>query len=657
MDLIILKDIVIIFALSVIVLILFNKIRIPTILGFFITGIVAGPQGLSLISEVQQVEFLAEIGVIFLLFTIALEFSLEKFSQIKRQALIGGLIQLIFTFIIVFFITWSLGLGLGESIFTGFLISFSSTAIVLRLLQDKNELDTPHGRTSLGILIFQDLAVIPIILLTPILAGVSVSTESVLILLLEGAGIFIFTIIAAKWLVPYLLYHVAQLKNRELFLLTTILICFGITWLTTLVGLSPALGAFLAGLIISNTKYAHQALGNVIPFHDIFMSFFFVSIGMLLNINFFFENIAIILIVTAVVLIIKSFTAGLATRFLGFPLRIMVIVGLILSQIGEFSFILSKVGLQYGLISLTIFQIFLSVSILTMGLTPFLMSISHKTSELINKIPKKSILEPNISQTISSEFDDHLIIVGYGVNGKNVSMAALKYSIPYVVVEINPEMVKTDKGAFFIYGDATQETILSKAMIQKARIMVLAISDPVNTRRIIELGRRINPNLYIIVRTRYIDEIKILKSLGADEVIPEEFETSVEIFSRVLDEYNVPHDKINQFIDELREENYGMFQRVIRDKEVDCNLETQINPSETILVKVSEEALLEGTLQKSYIEKKFGVKILSIIRNQKIINNPPKNQSIEQGDILTIFDSPEKILEIRNYLEMRGSDE
>ena len=660
MDLVILKDIVIIFALSVIVLILFNKIRIPTILGFFITGIVAGPQGLSLISEVQQVEFLAEIGVIFLLFTIALEFSLEKFSQIKRQALIGGSLQLIFTFIIVFFITWSLGLGVAESIFTGFLISFSSTAIVLRLLQDKNELDTPHGRTSLGILIFQDLAVIPIILLTPILAGVSVSSESVLILLLEGAGIFIFTIIAAKWLVPYLLYHVAQLKNRELFLLTTILICFGITWLTTLIGLSPALGAFLAGLIISNTKYAHQALGNVIPFHDIFMSFFFVSIGMLLNINFFFENIAIILIVTVVVLIIKSFTAGLATRFLGFPIRIMVIVGLILSQIGEFSFILSKVGLQYGLISLTIFQIFLSVSILTMGLTPFLMSISHKTSELINKIPKKSILEPNISQTISSEFefDDHLIIVGYGVNGKNVSMAALKYSIPYVVVEINPKMVKTDKkGEFFIFGDATQETILSKAMIQKARIMVLAISDPVNTRRIIELGRRINPKLYIIARTRYIDEIKILKSLGADEVIPEEFETSVEIFSRVLDEYNVPHDKINQFIDELREENYGMFQRVIQDKEVDCKVETQINPSETILVKVSEEALLEGTLQKSYIEKKFGVKILSIIRNQKIINNPPKNQSIEKGDILTIFDSPEKILAIHNYLEKHGSSE
>ena len=654
MDLIILKDIVIIFALSVLVLILFNKIRIPTVLGFFITGIIAGPQGLSLISEVQQVEILAEIGIIFLLFTIALEFSLEKFSQIKRQALIGGSLQLIFTFIIVFLITLSLGLGVGASIFIGFLISFSSTAIVLRLLQDKNELDTPHGRTSLGILIFQDLAVIPIILLTPILAGVSVSSESVLILLLEGGVLLIFTIIAAKWLVPYLLNHVAQLKNRELFLLTIILICFGITWLTTLIGLSPALGAFIAGLIISNTKYAHQALGNVLSFHDIFMSFFFVSIGMLLNINFFFQNIGIILLLTLGVLLIKTFTAGLATRFLGFPLRIMVIVGLILSQIGEFSFILSKVGIQYGLISLTIFQIFLSVSIITMGLTPFLMTISHRTSLLFNKFPLKSILEPNIVQTNSSEFelDDHLIIIGYGVNGKNVSMAAHNSSIPYVVVEIDPGMVKTDKeGEIFIYGDAAQETILRKAKIEKARIMVVAISDPVNTRRIIELSKRINPDLYIIVRTRYIDEIKILKSLGADEVIPEEFETSVEIFSRVLDEYNVPHDRINRFINEVREENYGMFQRIMQDKEVTCNIETLSPPSETALIKVGEKFLIEGEILKSDIEKKFGIIIQNIIINQKIIKNPLENQPITKGDIITISDSREKISEIRNYLE------
>lgn len=652
MELIILKDIVIIFALSVIVLLLFHKIKIPAILGFFLTGIVAGPHGLSLISEVQQVEILAEIGIIFLLFTIALEFSLEKFSQIKRQALIGGSLQLLFTFVIIFLISWSLGLGVNTSIFIGFLISFSSTAIVLRLLQDRNEIDTPHGRTSLGILIFQDVAVVPIILLTPIIAGNSISSPSLLILLLECAGILIFTIISAKWLVPALLYHVARLKNRELFLLTTILICFGITWLTTLVGLSPALGAFLAGLIISNTKYAHQALGNVISFHDIFMSFFFVSIGMLLNVNFFFQNITLILILTLGVLVIKSVTAGLATRFLGFPIRIMVIVGLILSQVGEFSFILSKVGIQYGLITLTIFQLFLSVSLLTMTLTPFLMGMSHRTSELLHKLPLVNQLDPQVGP-LKTEFklEDHLIIIGYGINGKNVSMAALNSSIPYVVIEINPEMVTDKEEEHFIYGDATQEYVLRKAEIQKARIMVVAISDPSNTRRITELGKRIHPDLYIIVRTRYIDEIKILKNLGANEVIPEEFETSVEIFSRVLDEYEVPHEEISQFITQLREENYGIFQRIIQDKKVNCDIQDHTPPNEVIMIKISAKSSLTKKTLKSDIEKKFGVKILSIIRNQDIIKYPTENQVLKKGDILTVSGLSEKISKLQKSLE------
>lgn len=652
MELIILKDIVIIFALSVLVLILFHKIKLPAVLGFFLTGIIAGPHGLSLINEVQQVEILAEIGIIFLLFTIALEFSLEKFSQIKRQTLLGGSLQLAFTFLIVFIISWILGFSISESIFAGFLISFSSTAIVLRLLQEKNEIDTPHGRTSLGILIFQDVAVVPIIILTPILAGTATLGSSILVLILEGVGAIIFTIVAAKWVVPYILYHAALLKNRELFLLTTILICFGITWLTTLIGLSPALGAFLAGLIISNTDYAHQALGNVIPFHDIFMSFFFVSIGMLLNLNFFLENILLIMGITLVIVLIKSFTGGLATYFLGFPLRIVVLVGLILSQIGEFSFILSGVGIQYGLVSETVFQLFLDVSVLTMALTPFLIAKAPQTSEVLHKIPLTSKLQNGeiISQDFQDEMKDHLVIVGFGVNGKNVAMAAQNSQIDHVVVEINPAIVKKDKDVVehFIFGDAAQETILNKAHIQSARIMVVAISDPVNTRRITELGKRINPDLYIIVRTRYIDEINILKSLGADDVIPEEFETSVEIFSRVLDEYDVPLDEIHRFIEKLRQENYGLFQRTLQNKEVICDLNT--SPIETSTIKVSNIPL-NGKIFKKDIEKKFGVEIRNIIRNQDINYDPLDNMVLEKGDILTVTGSPEDIRELRDYFK------
>jgi CPA2 family monovalent cation:H+ antiporter-2 len=286
-----------------------------------------------------------------------------------------------------------------------------------------------------------------------------------------------------------------------------------------------------------------------------------------------------------------------------------------------------------------------------MTLTPFLMSMSHKTSELLHKLPIRSQLNPKITPLNKPQLklENHLIVIGYGVNGKNVSMAALNSSIPYAVIEIDPDM--TDKeGEHFIYGDATQEYVLKKAQIQKAKIMVVAISDPMSTRRITELGKRINPELYVIVRTRYIDEIKILKNLGADEVIPEEFETSVEIFSRVLDKYNVSHDKIIHLIKQLREENYDLFQRVLQEKAVNCNIQDKIPSSEIILIEVIEKSSLEG-LSKLDVEKKFNVKILSIIRNQKINNYPPDNLVLKKGDIINVSGLPEMISNLQNHID------
>ena len=342
MDIPLLKDVVVILALSVIVLLVFRKVRIPSVMAFFVTGMLAGPHGLGLISSLEEVQLLAELGVIFLLFTIGMEFSLEKFSQIKRYIIVGGSLQLTLTLVIVYFICLSLGLSTNESIFIGFLVSFSSTAIVLRLLQDTNQIYSVHGQISLGILIFQDIAVVLVILFTPLLAGVNSSNlNNWPLLVAMGVGLLIFTLVSAKWIVPNLLHYMARVKSRELFLLTIILICFGVTWVTSSIGLSMALGAFLAGLIISHTDYSHQALGNILPFQDIFMSFFFVSIGMLLNLGFIAENLLLIIIATIVILTIKSIIAGLTAGMLGLSFRVMVLVGLILSQIGEFSFILS----------------------------------------------------------------------------------------------------------------------------------------------------------------------------------------------------------------------------------------------------------------------------------------------------------------------------
>jgi len=397
MEITLLYDIVIIFALSVAVLFLCHRLKIPSIVGFVFTGLLAGPYGLGLIKSIHEVNTLAEIGIVLLLFTIGLEFSFKSLLRIKKTVLLGGTLQVLLTFLATFVIVRQFGLHIGQSIFTGFLVSLSSTAIVLKFFQERAEIDSPHGHTSLGILIFQDIIIVPMILVAPLIAGKTGNlTESIMILLFKGIGIILFIIVCARWIVPWVLYQVVKTRSREIFLLSIVLICLAVAWLTSSAGLSLALGAFLAGLVISESEYSHQALGNTLPFRDVFISFFFVSIGMLLNIGFFVENLAIIIFVFLCVLFLKTLIAGLATILLGFPLRTAILVGFAVSQVGEFSFILSKTGLEYSLLNETVYQIFLSVSVLTMASTPFLMVFSPRIADLILRIPLPAKLNQDL---------------------------------------------------------------------------------------------------------------------------------------------------------------------------------------------------------------------------------------------------------------------
>ncbi len=633
-----LEDTVIIIGLAVIILLLCRKIKIPSILAFFLTGLLAGPHGMGLVGSVDEVNLLAELGVIFLLFTIGMEFSLEKFSQIKRYVIVGGSLQLTFTLVAVYFICLILGLNTSESIFTGLLISFSSTAVVLRLLQERDQIYSIHGQIALGILIFQDIAVVLVILFTPMLAGVNNGAFNNLpTLIAMGVGLIVFTIVSTKWLVPALIHYIARFKSRELFVLTIILICFGVTWITSSIGLSTALGAFLAGLIISNTDYSHQALGNILPFKDIFMSFFFVSIGMLLNIGFMAENLLIIVLIAVIVIILKSFIAGLTAGLLGLSFRVMVLVGLLLSQIGEFSFILSATGLQLGLIDEDFFQIFLAVSVITMSITPFILASAPRISNFSDKLPLPDRIKhgfypfPHQPEEV---LHDHLIIVGFGINGKNMAKAASKANIPYVVVEINPEIVRNEKshGESIHFGDAAHGTVLKNINIKEARIMVVAISDAIGTRKILDIAKKLNPNIYIIVRTRYIRDMESLYQMGADEIIPEEFETSIEIFSIVLKKFDLPQEKINDFIKEIRSDGYEMFRTLSKDELITSNLNEGQN-IEITSVKLSSvsEGKPIGELIRSY-----DLEIVAVMRGHKTFKNIDAAFRLEEGDLLII---------------------
>jgi len=368
-----LNDILIILGLSALVLYVCYLIRVPNIVGFLATGLICGPFGLGLVRDIAAVKLLAEVGVVLLLFTIGLEFSFRSLLHIKRPVLIGGSLQVAITVFFGFAVSRLFGLPPGVSVLIGFLISLSSTAIVLKIMQDRAEVETPHGGAALGILIFQDIVVVPMMLLIPLLAGDpnGGGRAALWIFIAKVISILALTIVSARWIVPFAFYNIARTKSRELFLLSVIAICLAVAWLTYQAGLSLALGAFLAGLIISESEYSHQALGDILPFRDVFTSFFFVSIGMLLNVGFFFDHPLTLSSLALGVLFVKALIVVVVAILLGLSLRTAILVGVALSQVGEFSFILSEKALQYGLLAGDTHQIFLAVSVMTMMATPF----------------------------------------------------------------------------------------------------------------------------------------------------------------------------------------------------------------------------------------------------------------------------------------------
>jgi CPA2 family monovalent cation:H+ antiporter-2 len=617
--------------------------------GFLLTGVLAGPYGLGLIKAVHEVEVLAEIGVILLLFTIGMEFSLRALVRIKKFVLLGGSIQVALTILVTFVLVYlQFGCTFGESLFIGFLVSLSSTAIVLKILQERAEIDSPHGLTSLAILIFQDLIVVPMMLFTPLLAGTGGEIgRSLLILLGKGVGIIVLVILSTKWIVPQVLYHIARTRSRELFLLSVVVLCFAIAWLTSSVGLSLALGAFLAGLIISESEYSYKALGDILPFRDVFASFFFVSVGMLLDVGFFLEAPGRVIPIVLIVLALKAIIGGMTTVLLGLPLRTAILVGLTLAQVGEFSLILAWSGVKLGFLQGELYQLFLAVAVLTMGLTPFLVASAPRAANLALRLPTPPRLKSGMHREEQKvEMKDHLVIIGFGINGRNLSRAAKVAGIPKVIIEMNPETVRQERarGMKIFYGDATQGPVLEHAGVRNARVVSVAISDAAATRRVVELVRRINHKVHIIVRTRFLREMAPLYDLGANEVIPEEFETSVEIFTRVLKKYLVPGDEIEKHVSEVRSDGYQMLRSLSVPPTSVSDISVDLPDVELSILRVSQGSLINGrSLIDLELRKRHGVSVLAIRRGDRIISNPDAETRVLADDVVVVLGTPDKI--------------
>jgi monovalent cation:H+ antiporter-2, CPA2 family len=559
-----LTELVIVFAVALGVVLVLSRLRFPTITGFIVAGALIGPKGLSLVGDRTRIEALAEIGVVLLLFTIGLEFSLARLRRLWRVLALGGGLQVGLTVGAVTLIAVAaMGRSVERGVFYGFLVALSSTAIVLRALAERRETDAPHGRLIVGALIFQDLCVVPMMVLIPMLAGKAGGAGAITLSLGKAAGVVLLSLLLGRLVIPPLLRMVAAVGRRELFLLAVLVLCTGIAWLTSLAGLSLALGAFLAGISLADSEYGHQALSEVLPFRETFTSLFFISVGMLFDPSILVEKPLVVGGLVLAVLAGKALLAIGPAVLMRFPLRVAVLSGIGLAQIGEFSFVLAELGRAYGLLSGDELRLFIAISVLTMVVTPLLSRLGPQLAAGASRLRKLEQLlgtSDDAEERSHAGLAGHVVIAGYGVAGKLLAEALRETGIRHLIVELNAETVRAARlaGEDVIYGDICSVEILEHLRVREASELVILINDPGAARRTVDSARRHAPDLPIRVRAHYVREIDELLQLGATDVVAEEFETGAEIMTRVLRGASVPRNIIEERVAHARHAGHGL---------------------------------------------------------------------------------------------------
>lgn len=639
-----LKDLVVLMATAVPISIILTRIGLPIIIGFLFTGVIIGPYGFALVTEIKTVETLAQIGAVLLLFTIGLEFSLARMLDIRREGLFGGGLQVGLTTVAVVLLGMIFKMPLAVLILLGFIISLSSTAIVLKLLSDKGEVSSAHGNLSVGVLLFQDICVVPMVI---VLQGMGREASGSLGIARDiGVSIAALVVIIATvlFVIPRLFNQVVRLRSREVFILTTVLVCMGTAWVSSLFGLSLALGAFIAGIAISESEYSNQIVAEVIPFRDVFSSLFFISIGMLLDVRFFAANAPLLLLLVAGIVFIKAASLAVVAQVLRYPLRLSIIVGLNLAQIGEFSFILINMGKDLTLLDATLYQSMLALAVVSMAAAPVLNRWSHHiaffAAARLGRAGRGGTPAADVHKR--TRLTNHVIIVGYGLNGENLSKVLKETGIPHLVVDTNMQRIRAAKahGCRAYFGDASHPEILKGMGLDSAKMLVVAISDPVATRGIVKESKKANPSISLLVRTRYTREVEELYRLGADQVIPEEFETSVEIFARVLKDYRIPGNIIQNQIKIIRGEGYAMLRTPSISAERLGSLTSVLEKGLMDTYYVEEGCPIAGrTLRELELRKKTGSTVIAVLRGGEAKTNPGADFTLLKHDTLVLIGS------------------
>lgn len=642
-----LQPVLILLATAVLAVVVFRLLRLPPMLGYLLAGVIIGPHALGWIAENDETRHLAEFGVVFLMFSIGLEFSLPKLIAMKRIVFGFGTAQVVISILLVMAVAWMLGLDWRVGLVLGGALAMSSTAIVIKMLTERSELNSAHGRQIIGVLLFQDLMVIPLLIILPALTTeIDRDTNDLLIAVLKVIIVLAFILFVGQRLMRPWLHVVARQRSSELFVLNVLLITLGLAWLTQLAGLSLALGAFLAGMLISETEYRYQVEDDIRPFRDILLGLFFVTIGMLLDVHVVVENFLWVFVILVVLILVKVVVIAGLSRLLGTDLSVAARTGMSLAQAGEFGFVLLAQAGASGLIENSILQPVLAAMVLSMFIAPFLIEYSESmmqrfySSEWMYRAMQITSIA---TQTMATQ--DHVIICGYGRSGQSISRILERESIPFIALDLDPQRIReaTTAGESVVYGDAARREVLIAAGLMRAKVLVVSYADTVSTLKILRYVQELRPELSVVVRTHDDSDIDVLKEAGATEVVAEIMEGSLMLASHALMFVDISTGRILRRIREIREQRYSLlrgFYYGVTDETDDGS--EKIFPRLLTITLIPGAAAINKTLGDINLAS-LAVEVTAV-RRRNIRNLLPTSETkLEAGDVMVLKGTQENL--------------
>jgi CPA2 family monovalent cation:H+ antiporter-2 len=643
-----LRELVLTYALALGLLLIAARLRVPSLVALMAAGMLASPSALAIIRTRENVDLLAEVGIVLLLFTVGLEFSIRILRRLWITVLLGGVLQMTLTTVAVLAIASSFGAPWRLGLFLGLFVALSSTAILLRELAARNQVDAPHGRVVIGVLLFQDLAVVILMVLLPSLLG-SGAVSSLWLVLGRTLIAIAIVFVGASFVLPRLLRLVAPSRTREAFSLAVFLTSLGVAWMTAQFGISMALGAFLAGLVLADTEFSHQIHAEVRPIRDILASLFFISVGLLVDPVAILTRLPSVLAVVAIVVTVKVTAAATALGFIRIALRPAIIASVVLVPIGEFSFIFARAGLSTGVLSQETWQLLLGASILTMAAGPGLVSVAPGVGYQLARWLRR----PEAAESaLLAVREDHVVILGFGVGGRLLAQALAGIGTPYVVLEMNATTVREAAalGIPIRFGDATNIEALEGVGAARARAVVALLSDPDATGRAVRTARRIAPRVPVIARARYRQEADELQHAGATLAVAEELEASLEVLAQLLARLGVPGNTVEPLVDRYRRESTAG--RPIRAPALPLTAMPQALQD----LPVSTHHMSDGdwgigrSLAEINLRASTGATVLAIKVGREYVTSPAAGQVLEAGHVLYLLGDASDVLLARDRL-------